>query len=114
MRTKKQGAREVPKVIYAALLANCLIALTKFIAAFWTGSSSMLSEGVHSLVDTGNELLLLYGLHRAQRAPDAARPLGYGRELYFWSFVVALLVFALGSGAALLQGVVRITTPRPI
>src|SRR5262249_3797515 len=80
----------------------------------WTGSASMLSEGVHSVVDSGNELLLLYGLHRAQRAPDAARPLGYGRELYFWSFVVALLVFALGSGVALLQGVVRIASPRPI
>ena len=116
MRTKKQDAREVPssKAIYAALLANCLIALTKFTAAFWTGSSSMLSEGVHSLVDTGNEVLLLYGLHRVQRSPDAARPLGYGRELYFWSFVVALLVFALGAGAALFQGITHIVTPRPI
>jgi cation diffusion facilitator family transporter len=116
MRTTKQRAQEAPsrKAIYAALLANGLIALTKFIAAFWTGSSSMLSEGVHSLVDTGNELLLLYGLHRARRSPDAARPLGYGRELYFWSFVVALLVFALGAGAALLQGVMHIATPRPI
>jgi len=116
MRTNKQGASELPsrKTIYAALLANCLIALTKFIAAFWTGSSSMLSEGVHSLVDSGNELLLLYGLHRAQRSPDAARPLGYGREIYFWSFVVALLVFALGAGAALLQGVMHIAAPSPI
>jgi len=116
MRTTKQRAQEAPsrKAIYAALLANGLIALTKFIAAFWTGSASMLSEGVHSLVDTGNELLLLYGLHRAQRSPDAARPLGYGRELYFWSFVVALLVFALGAGAALFQGVTHIVTPHPI
>jgi len=116
MRTNKQGAREATssKAIYAALVANCLIALSKFIAAFWTGSSSMLSEGVHSLVDTGNELLLLYGLHQSRRHPDAARPFGYGRELYFWSFIVALLVFALGSGAALLQGVMRVANPHPI
>jgi len=116
MRTTTQAARDVPsrRVVYAALLANCLIALTKFAAALWTGSASMLSEGVHSLVDTLNELLLLYGLWRAQRPPDAARPFGYGRELYFWSFVVALLVFAVGAGAAILQGITRIVHPRPI
>ena len=116
MRTTRQDAPKDPsrKAIYTALLANCLIAISKFVAAFWTGSSSMLSEGVHSLVDTGNELLLLYGLHRAQHSPDAARPLGYGREIYFWSFVVALLVFALGAGAAFLQGIMHIAKPRPI
>ena len=116
MRTSKPGTREGSsrKAIYAALAGNCLVALTKFLAAFWTGSSSMLSEAIHSLVDTGNELLLLYGLHQAQRSPDAARPLGYGRELYFWSFIVALLVFALGSGAALLQGAMHILDPHPI
>src|SRR5262245_9122056 len=116
MRTNKQGVRRTPRrtSVYAALVANCLVALAKFIAASWTGSSSMLSEGVHSLVDTGNELLLLYGLHQAKRNPDSARPLGYGRELYFWSFIVALLVFALGSGAAIVQGVMHISDPRPI
>jgi len=86
------------KVIYAALAGNLLVAVTKFIAAFMTGSSSMISEGVHSLVDTGNEALLLYGYSRAGLRPDAHHPLGYGRELYFWSFIVALLLFALGAG----------------
>jgi cation diffusion facilitator family transporter len=116
MRTSKEVARKGSsrKAIYAALAGNFLVALTKFVAAVWTGSSSMLSEAIHSLVDMGNELLLLYGLHRAHRKPDAARPLGYGRELYFWSFIVALLVFALGSGAALLQGAMHIVNPRPI
>jgi len=74
----------------------------------------MLAEGVHSLVDTGNQLLLLYGLSRAERRPSAERPLGYGRELYFWSFIVALLIFALGAGVAILEGAMRILYPRPI
>jgi len=116
MRTSKQDSHSAPsrKAIYAALAGNCLVAITKFVAAAWTGSASMLSEGIHSLVDMGNELLLLYGDHRAKRLPDLARPLGYGRELYFWSFIVALLVFALGSGATLIQGVMHIFNPRPI
>jgi divalent metal cation (Fe/Co/Zn/Cd) transporter len=79
-------------VVYAALTANLLIALTKLGAAWWTGSSAMLSESVHSFVDTGNQALLLYGIHRATKPPDESHPLGYGRELYFWSFIVALLI----------------------
>jgi cation diffusion facilitator family transporter len=101
-------------VVYAALIGNSLIAVTKFIAAYWTGSSAMLSEAVHSLVDTGNELLLLYGLRRAARPPDATHPLGHGRELYFWSFVVALLIFALGAGVSLYEGVIHILDPEAI
>jgi len=102
------------KVIYAALIGNLLIAVTKFVAAFFTGSSAMMSEGVHSLVDTGNEVLLLYGLRSAARPPDAAHPFGHGRELYFWSFIVALLVFAVGAGISFFEGVRHILQPEPM
>ena len=102
------------QVIYAALIGNLLVAATKAGAAMWTGSSAMLSEAVHSFVDTGNELLLLYGLRRAARSADLEHPIGYGRELYFWSFIVALLVFALGAGVSLYEGVSHILQPQPI
>jgi cation diffusion facilitator family transporter len=102
------------KVVYFALLGNLLIAITKFAASAWTGSSAMLSEAVHSLVDTANELLLLYGMHRSRRPPDSAHPLGHARELYFWSFIVALMVFGLGAGASLFEGVNHILHPQPI
>ncbi|MDX8519809.1 cation diffusion facilitator family transporter [Mesorhizobium dulcispinae] len=102
------------RVIYAALAGNLAIALTKFAAALVTGSSAMLSEGVHSLVDTGNGALLLHGMRRAARPPDRAHPLGHGRELYFWSFIVALLVFALGAGVSFYEGVIHIMAPEPV
>ncbi|MBR0719316.1 cation diffusion facilitator family transporter [Bradyrhizobium liaoningense] len=101
-------------IVYAALVGNILVATTKIGAAFWTGSSAMMSEAVHSVVDTTNDVLLLYGYHRASRPPDESPPLGYGRELYFWSFIVALLIFALGSGVSLYQGVLHVTAPEPI
>jgi cation diffusion facilitator family transporter len=102
------------KVVYVALGGNLMIALAKFVAAGFSGSSAMLSEGVHSLVDTVNEVLLLYGLHRAGKPPDRSHPFGYGRELYFWSFIVALLVLAAGAGVSFYEGVMHIREPEAI
>ncbi|MEP9361281.1 cation diffusion facilitator family transporter [Sphingomonas sp. KR3-1] len=101
-------------VIYAALAANLGIAVAKFVAAAISGSSSMLTEGVHSLVDTGNQGLLLYGQRRAKRAPDSDHPFGYGRELYFWAFIVAILIFGLGAGVSVYEGWKHIQTPEPL
>ncbi len=101
------------RVILTALAANVGIAIAKFIAAGITGSSAMLTEGVHSLVDSTNHVLLLYGTKRSQKVADAVHPLGYGRELYFWSFVVAILVFSLGAGVAIYEGILHILEPEP-
>src|SRR5512141_1864143 len=108
------SSRNSRNVVVSALAGNLAVALTKFVAAFVTGSSSMLSEGVHSLVDTVNEVLLLYGLKRAGLPADTDHPFGYGRELYFWSFIVALLVLALGAGVAFYEGVAHLLDPHPI
>ena len=102
------------KVIIAALIGNSLIAVTKFAAAAYTGSSAMLSEGVHSLVDTGNQLLLLFGLKQSRKPADEDFPFGHGKEIYFWSFVVAILIFAVGAGVSLYEGVMRVMSPHPV
>jgi cation diffusion facilitator family transporter len=100
--------------VWAALAGNLLVSAAKFIAAVLTGSAAMLSEAVHSLVDTVNELLLLYGIARSARPPDRAHPFGHGRELYFWSFVVALLIFAIGAGVSAYEGAERLMHPARI
>ncbi len=102
------------KVIIAALVGNSLISVTKFAAAFYTGSSAMLSEGIHSLVDTGNQGLLLYGIKKSNQPADEKHPFGYGVELYFWAFVVAILIFAVGAGVSIYEGVVKISNPHPV
>lgn len=101
-------------VLYGALAANVGIAVAKFVAAAISGSSAMLTEGVHSLVDSGNQMLLLYGQSRAKRPPDRVHSFGYGRELYFWAFNVAILIFALGAGVSIYEGIVHIKEPEPL
>ena len=102
------------RAIIAALIGNSLIAIAKFIAASYTGSSAMFSEGVHSVVDSGNQLLLLYGVKRSKKPADSNHPFGYGKELYFWSFVVAILIFGLGAGICFYEGIHKISSPQPV
>ena len=102
------------KVIYAALIGNGLIAITKFFASFLTGSSAMLSEGIHSSVDTGNQLLLLLGLRQAKKPADERFPYGHGKEVYFWSFVVAIMIFGVGAGISIYEGIHSVMDPHPI
>jgi cation diffusion facilitator family transporter len=101
-------------VVYAALVGNGLIAISKFVVASITGSSAMFSEAIHSVVDCGNQGLMLFGMRRANRPADAQHPFGYGMELYFWTFIVAILIFAVGAGISIYEGVERILHPEPI
>src|SRR6185312_11924910 len=101
------------RTLVIALLANLGIAASKFVAAWITGSSAMLTEGVHSVVDSTNQLLLMWGRRQARKPPDKYHPFGYGRELYFWSFVVAVLVFSLGAGVSIYEGIIHIAHPEP-
>lgn len=102
------------KTIFAAMGANLAIAITKFIAASITGSSAMISEGIHSVVDTGDQLLLLLGISRSQKPADDSHPFGYGQELYFWTFIVAILIFAIGGGMSIYEGITHLINPSPL
>ncbi|WP_138502449.1 cation diffusion facilitator family transporter [Nostoc sp. PA-18-2419] len=102
------------KTIFAAMGANLAIAVTKFIAATITGSSAMISEGIHSIVDTGDQLLLLLGLRMSQKPADDSHPFGYGQELYFWTLIVAILIFAIGGGMSIYEGITHLRNPSPL
>ncbi len=101
-------------VVIAAMIANGVIAVAKFGAAMLTGSSALMSEGMHSVADTGNEALLLLGQKRAKRPPDDSHPFGYGQELYFWSLIVAAVLFGLGGGLSVYEGIHAITHVEPL
>jgi cation diffusion facilitator family transporter len=104
-------ASESKTAIVAAILGNLAIAATKFVAAFFTGSSAMLSEAIHSVVDTGNGFLMLYGIRQSRKPPDFEHPFGHGRELYFWTLIVGVLIFALGGGMSAYEGIINLAHP---
>lgn len=102
------------KAVFAAIGGNLAIAVTKFIAALFTGSSAMLSEGIHSRVDTGNGLLLALGLRSSRKPADTDHPFGHGHEVYFWSLIVAILIFAVGGGMSIYEGITHLLHPEPL
>jgi cation diffusion facilitator family transporter len=106
--------QEKSVALFGAMAANLAIAATKFVAAAFTGSSAMISEGIHSVVDTGNQILLLFGIRRSKRPPDAGHPFGHGMEQYFWSLVVAMMLFGVGGGLSVYEGITHLLHPHPL
>jgi cation diffusion facilitator family transporter len=113
-KASEAGAHENPVAVYAAMGANLAIAVTKFVAAAITGSSAMISEGIHSLADTGNQLLLLLGINLSSRPADQQHPFGHGKDLYFWSLIVAVILFSVGGGMSIYEGISHIQHPSEI
>jgi len=113
-RRKSVGGDESIAAIIAAFIGNVLIAITKFTAAYFTGSSAMLSEGFHSVVDSGNEVLLVVGMYKSRKPADEEHPFGHGRELYFWALVVAFSIFAVGGGLSIYEGILHVISPEPV
>ena len=113
-KRKREGENESIVSIFAAIAGNLFIAVTKFTAAFFTGSSAMLSEGIHSMIDTGNGILMLVGVHKSKKPADREHPFGHGRELYFWSLVVAFSIFAVGGGLSIYEGILHVIDPETV
>jgi cation diffusion facilitator family transporter len=107
-------SRPSPRLVHAALAGNALVAITKFAAASYTGSAAMLSEAIRALVDTADQGLLLLGMRQAEKPPTSSHPFGYGLRLYFWTFVVAVMMFAFGAGVSILEGIEKVVAPRPV
>ena len=114
VKRTRDGESESIASIFAAIAGNLLIAVTKFTASYFTGSSAMLSEGIHSVVDTGNGVLMLIGIRKSKNPPDTQHPFGHGRELYFWSLVVAFSIFAVGGGLSIYEGILHVLKPEPM